>query len=125
MILHESREFLAELLDGYKRLAAKLGLVVHEFKTRIVPLRKGFSIMKMRYLLSDTGKITVIPNKDGIKRERQRIKKLARMELDGERPKGTLREQYKSWRGNIIKYNAYRSVRSTDALYNKLTGGRI
>lgn len=120
VILHESREFLVRLLDGYKRLAAKLGLVVNEFKTRIVPLRKGFSIMKMRYLLSDTGKITVIPNKDGIKRERQRIKKLARMELDCERPKGTVREQYRSWRGNIIKYNAYKSVRNMDALYKSI-----
>lgn len=31
-----------------------------------------------------------------------------------------IKEQYKSWRGNIIRFNAYKSVRNTDALYKTL-----
>lgn len=31
-------------------------------------------------------------------------------------------EQYKSWRGNIIKYKTYKSVRNLDALYKSLIG---
>lgn len=34
-----------------------------------------------------------------------------------------IKEQYKSWRGNIIKYYAYKSVRSCDVLYKSLYGG--
>ena len=30
----------------------------------------------------------------------------------------------KSWRGNLIKYNAYKSVRSTDELYKSLFWGQ-
>lgn len=34
-----------------------------------------------------------------------------------------IKEQYKSWRGNIIKYKAYKSVCSCDVLYKSLYGG--
>ena len=34
-----------------------------------------------------------------------------------------IKEQYKSWRGNIIKYKAYKRVRSCDVLKKSLYGG--
>ena len=43
--------------------------------------------------------------------------KIMRNQSHGKITVAEIREQYKSWRGNQIKYNVYKSVRSTDALY--------
>jgi len=37
--------------------------------------------------------------------------------------KEEIKEQYKSWRGHIIKYNSYKSVTNTDVLYKSLFEG--
>lgn len=76
----------------------------------------------MRYLFTDTGKIIVIPCKDTITRERRKLRKLKGKLDAGELAYSDISEQYKSWRGNLIKYNAYKSVRHTDALYKSLRG---
>lgn len=125
VIIHKDRQFLQKLLTEYKELTNKLGLSINDKKTQIVPLKNGFTILKMRYLISDTGKINVIPCRKTFKREREKIKKLSKMELYRLRPKGLTVEQYRGWRGNIRKYNCYQRLRNMDRLVYNLTGVRF
>lgn len=118
-IIHENKDFLRELLREYRTIANKLGIIINEKKTQILKLEKGFSFLKMRYFLTESGKILIVPCRKTITRERRKLKKLAGINM----PKDKIREQYKSWRGNIIRFNAYKSVRNLDALYKTIIQG--
>lgn len=119
-IINESKGFLKSVLYGIRTICSGLGIIINEKKTQIQRLSDGFTFLKMRYLFSRTGKIVVIPCRKTITRERRKLKKLKeRMEL-GKITELEIREQYRSWRGNIKRFNAYMSVRSMDALYKSL-----
>lgn len=54
--------------------AESLRLTVSLSKTRIVPLTKPFKYCKAKYHLTETGKVIVNGNRDGVKRARKKIK---------------------------------------------------
>lgn len=114
-IISESKAFLKNLFIEIKSLIMKLGLKINEKKTQIVKLENGFTFLNMKYKISKSGKIKVIPSKKTFIRERRKLKKLCLI-LN----KNEFLQNYKSWRGNITKYNSYKSVLKMDALYKNL-----
>lgn len=123
-IIHQSKEFLRGLLAEIERLCAKLGIVINRKKTQIIKLTQGFIFLKIRYVYGKNGKIIKIPCRKSITRERRKLRKFMNLVFTGRMKPEELRDQYKSWRGNIIRYNAYKSIRATDALYKSLFRGR-
>lgn len=123
-IIHNDKEFLRQLLAEYKQVARKMGIQINSKKTQIVKLEKGFTFLKMRYVLKSSGRILVIPARCSIVRERRKLKKLKGLVDKRRITVEQAKEQYKSWRGNIVKYNSYLSVKTTDALYKELFGGK-
>lgn len=119
-IINESKEFLKSVLRGIRTICLRLGIIINERKTQIQRLSDGFTFLKMRYIFSSTGKIAVIPCRKTITRERRKLKKLKVIMKQGNITAEEIREQYRSWRGNIKRFNAYKSVRSMDALYKSL-----
>lgn len=122
-IIDTSKERLKSVLDGIRRICGTLGIAINEKKTQIQRLKDGFVFLKMRYLFTSTGRIVVIPCRKTITRERRKLRKLHGMMTQGKITETEIAEQYRSWRGNIKRFNAYRSVRSTDALYKSLFKG--
>lgn len=121
-IIHESKDFLRDLLEEYKAIAERLGIIINAKKTQIVKLEKGFSFLQIRYNITESGKIIKRPARKGIVRERRKLKKLAGLVSKNRMTLPQIKEQYKSWRGNAVRYNAYKSVRNLDALYKSITG---
>lgn len=121
-IIHESKEFLKDLLKEYRSIAEKLGIIINEKKTQIIQLDKGFSFLKMRYLVMKSGKIIAIPCRKSIIRERRRLKKYYGLVLKKRMKINQIKEQYKSWRGNVIRFNGYKSIRNIDVLYKTIIG---
>lgn len=122
-IIHFDKNFLIKLLADYRTIADRLGIIINNRKTQIMKLEKGSTFLQMKYRITSTGKLLVIPCPKSITRERQKLKKLYGLYEFGIMKRDEIKNQYKSWRGNIIHYNAYKSIRNTDALYNKLFGG--
>ena len=120
IIIHPSKEFLQNLLDEIKIIAKDIGVFVHAKKTQIIKLSHGFTFLKTKYLLTETGKIIRRIPRDVVVRERRKLKKLARFMWAGEMSLTAFTEQYKSWRGDKRKYNAYRTLRNMDNLFKEL-----
>lgn len=121
-IIHHNKEFLKSVLSGIRAICSRLGIIVNEKKTQVSRLADGFTFLKMRYLFSAGGKIIVIPCRKTITRERRKLKKLKARLRQGLITAAEIQEQYRSWRGNTRRFNAYKSVRSMDALYKSLFG---
>ena len=121
IIVHPSKEYLKGLLAEIREIAAGLGLHINERKTQIVKLTHGFTFLKTKYVLTETGKIIRRIPRDVVVRQRRKMKKLARFVVEGSLSLDAFRNQYKGWRGDKTRYHARRTLTNMDNLYRRLT----
>lgn len=120
IIIHPSKGFLKELLGEIRGIAKSLGIHVNERKTQIVKLSRGFTFLKTKYALTETGKIIRRIPRDVVVRQRRKMKKLAGFVAQGEMTLEAFRNQYKGWRGDKCHYHARRTLNHSDNLYRRL-----
>lgn len=119
-IIHEDKEYLKELLKEIEKMCDELGLFINPKKTQIIKLSKGFTFLKIKYILTDTGKVVERINREGITRMRRKLKKL-RKKLDaGEITFEDVRCAYASWKGDKKHYNSYTTLKNMDKLFDEL-----
>ena len=114
----EAREYLQLLIAEYE----KWGIVVNPRKTQIVKLSHGFTFLKTKYYLTETGKVIKKPDHKAIVRERRKLKKQKHLYDAGEMTLEQVSQSYMSWRGSMKSRNAYRSIHSMDKLFYALFG---
>ena len=119
-ILHQSKEFLFGLLDEFEKQAQSIGLHINRRKTQIVKISHGFTFLKTKYTLTETGKIVREIPCDVVIQQRRKMKKLAAFVVKGEMTVKQFKEQYQSWRGDKKRYNVTGTLRSMDTLYRRL-----
>lgn len=119
-VIHKDKQFLKELLIGIEEQCGRLGLKLNKEKTQIIKLANGFTFLKQRIILSDTGKVIQIPCKDNVVRERRKLKKLYKRYINKEIALSDISESYQSWRGATMKYNSYHAIKNMDRLYCEL-----
>lgn len=119
-IIHESKEYLKQLLEEINKMCGEYGIFINHKKTQITKLSKTITFLKVRYNLTETGKVVKRINKDTVTRERRKLKKFRKMLDEGRITYEDIREQYNSWRGNLKHYMAYNTTRNMDNLYNEL-----
>lgn len=131
IILHKSKQFLKDLLILIRKIAKKLGLVINEKKTRITKATRGFVFLKIRYVVTKTGRIIKRIVRSGIIRMRRRLKKFHSLVLRGVMTLDDVFRSFSSWFGNAKKNaKTYRSRKNLLILYNRLfnrykTGGVV
>lgn len=127
-LIHESKQYLVTVREAIEGLSAELGLHLNMKKTQIVKLSHGFTFLKAKYFLTDTGAIVHRIPRDTITRERRKLKKLAVKVVNGEMSIKEYRNQYLSWRGDkvphrgrnkTIRYNSHRSIQSMDKTFRR------
>ena len=107
-------------LTQIQGMCDELGLFINPKKTQIIKLSKGFTFLKIKYILTDTGKVVERISRDGITRMRRKLKKL-RKKLDaGEVTFEDVRCAYASWRGDKKHYDSYTTLKNMDKLFNEL-----
>ena len=120
IIIHHDKEFLRNLLSEIDGICTELGLIINRKKTQVVKISKGFTFLKTRYHLTRTGKIIRKIPKDVVKRQKRKMKKLALLVQENEITIADFEKQYKSWRGDKVRYNAKMTLDGLDVLYSKL-----
>lgn len=119
-VIHEDKEFLRSVLQDVRKIADELRLFINEKKTQITPLRCGFTFMQIRYRISETGRISKTLSKSSFSRERRRLKTYKRL-LDDERITAKDASNfYQSYKGSTKRFNAHKSIRKLDQIYNSL-----
>ena len=119
-IIHESKEFLEDVLKGVLEVAKELKLFVNPRKTTIAPLRCGFTFMKVRYSYTESGHIVKRLTPEAFTRERRRLKSYRRLLDAGRITRQDVRNFYQSFRGAAKRFDNYRSLRNLDKLYDEL-----
>jgi hypothetical protein len=120
-VIGETREELDAILKDCRGQWAKLGITVNEHKTMIVPIRK-FTFMKVRFRITDSGKVLMLPCKASFKRMRRKIRKFKELIDAGEMTIEYARASYQSWYGYQQHFDAHRSLRRMDRYYHDMLG---
>jgi len=118
--IHHSKEFLWDLLMHIKEICITLGIFLNEQKTQIVNLKHEFTILHTRYKLHENGDVSIIADSDSFSRERRKLNKQADMLNEGyERISyDIIRNQYNSWRGNIVRTANGRNIEPLQRMDN-------
>ena len=119
-IIHPDKDYLKQLLKEINSIAKELGLFINMKKTHIVKLTHEFTFLKIKYNLTSTGKIIKRLSSSTIIRERRKLKKYKNLLDNGKLTYKDIDMAYRSWRGNALKYNSYKSIKKLDKLYNDL-----
>lgn len=116
-----TKERLKAVRQTISQVCAEMGFSLHETKTRIVKLTRGFPYLKIRYTALPSTRIIKRMARAGIVRMRRKLKKLHGLIVAG---RATLDDAFnttKSWLGNAKKYShSYRSRKAVLNLYHKL-----
>ena len=123
--IHESRDFLQQLLDGFRSIAKEYGLIINEKKTRICRISEPFRILKVQYWLTDTGKVVRKIHPKSVTRERRKLKAYKRLLDDGRIDMETVENSFKSWLGGNWKLMSQEQIKNIYALYYALFQRRI
>ena len=122
-IISDSKEFLHQILPEIIAQYKALGLTINEKKTQILRIDKGFTWLKIKYHITPTGKVIKRIPHDTVVRMRRKLKKLKRKLDAGLMTYEDIDLMYKSWCGNVEKYNSYQTLQNLNKLFNELYGG--
>lgn len=123
VLFSDSKEFLQELYEHMKVIVAELGLSFNEKKTHIGKISNGFTFLKVRYKVTDTGKIVKTLSKTGIVRMRRKLKKFRRLVDEGRMTMDDVYNSMQSWHEHTRVAMAYHARINMIKLYNKLYDG--
>jgi hypothetical protein len=123
-IIHHDKEYLVWLLEQIKSICWDLRIYINLNKTQIQKL-DHFTYLKVKYTMTDTGKVIKRVASDSVTRERQKLKTFRNLLLDGYMTIDEIINQYKSWRGGILHLDSYRTIQNMDTIFLELFGINI
>ena len=122
-IISRSKERLKYLFGRIKKIAAELGIIINERKTRIVKISRTFRYMQNKYFLTATGRVVERVNPQRITAMRRKMKRLKKTLKAGRIQLADIERMYSSWRGNYYKIMSKAQRLNIDNAYRKLIGG--
>jgi hypothetical protein len=123
-VIHRSREFLLELLDGIRSIAAEYGLIINEKKTRICKLSDHYRHLQIQYSLTETGRVIRKIHPKAVTRERRKLKAYKRLLDAGKMIYEEVENDWKSWISGHWKYMSNKQISNLGRLYFGLFGRR-
>jgi retron-type reverse transcriptase len=122
-LIHHDKEVLQIALRHIHQICEELEIKLNINKTQIVKISHGFSWLKVRFYLTDTGKVIKKIYKRSITVRRRKMKKYRKM-IDDVSSKFTFANAFiahQSWyHGYAANFNAFQTRESIRRLYNKL-----
>lgn len=121
--IHVSKSYLQVVLACIEQKCSEYGIAINHKKTHIVKLSHGFTWLKKKISFGENGRIVMRPCRASITRERRRLKKQRKMLDDGRMNMDQVVRSYQSWRGSMLRLDAFKTVCSMDALFKELFCG--
>lgn len=119
-LIHQSKEYLQECLNGIREVCNMLGITLNEKKTQIVKLSHGFTYLKTRFFLLPTGRIVRKIYKRSVTKERQKLKKFKKLLDAGVMTYNDVYTSWQSWRAYASNFRAWHTIQNMAQLYNSL-----
>ena len=119
-IIYPDKNVLKEILKRLNNYFEKYGIIVNKNKTCIRKLSQGFTFLKTRFYLTESGKVVKKPCRSSITRERRKLKRQQKLYKQGILSLETIKQSLDSWLGSMKYRNARKTVYKMKSLYDKL-----
>lgn len=119
-LIHHSKAYLRHCLNVIKAICDELGIVLNVKKTHIVKLSHGFTQLKVKWHLTNTGKVLRRICPKCVTVERRKLKVLNQKVLNGAMVKADVYQSQQSQESHARQFNAHRSVQNMRQLYMTL-----
>lgn len=118
--IHPEKEYLVKLLEKLTKIYSEYGVKLNTKKTCIIPIKQGFTFLKTRFFITDTGRIIKKPCRESITRERRKLKKQAVLLNKGILTAKDIEISFASWLGSMKHRHARKTVYQMTKLYKKI-----
>lgn len=119
-LIHPSKEYLTKCREAIRIICDELGITLNEKKTQIVKLTHGFTWLKVRFYLTNTGKVVRKIYKRSVTKMRIKLKKLKRIYEAGGLAFSDIYATWQSWRAYASKFDSYHTTQNMARLYTQL-----
>lgn len=119
-IIAKSKRFLQKCLLKLKELCDKLKITLNTKKTKIRPLHRGFTFLKVRFYLQSSGRILRKICHTSVVRMRRKLKKFKDKVDKGLMHIEDVYQSVQSWVSHTKKTNSYKTRRSMLSLYRTM-----
>ena len=123
VIIFNSKERLLEVKNELEKLNVKCGVKFNQKKTCIVKLTKGFTFLKTKYNVTPDGKTIKRLKREGIVRERKKLKKFKEKVDNGKMSLDDVYQNIQSWNAHSNIAKSFRTKKEMFKLYDDLYGG--
>jgi len=113
-IIHESEEFLIDMLKSIIKIATEIGITINQKKTRICKLSDYWRFLQIQYSLTETGRIIQKINPKRITRMRRKMKKLSKQMSIND-----YQNWFKSWLMSCKRYMSKKQLEGITKLFNE------
>ena len=120
-VIGDDRKKLEAVLKDCKVMWDALGIKLNPRKTQIIPIKR-FSFMHVRFRITKTGKILMLPNKKSFTRMRRKLRTFAGLLKAGTMTFEQVNTCYQSWYGYQSHFDAHRALRNMDKYFYSLFG---
>ena len=118
-LYYPRKDVLKWALERIREVCASIGITLNAHKTQIAPIKR-FTWLKIKFILTDSGKIIRKIDRRSVVRQRRKLKKLRARVDAGKMPESAVYASFQSWVGHAKQFNAYRSIVSMTKLYCSL-----
>lgn len=119
-LFDDSKVYLRFCLNEIEKMCAEFGIIPNPKKVMITKMTRGFTFLKCRYFVTETGKIIRKPCRKSITGQRRKTKKLFKMVEENKIALADVRQSYKSHRAYLDNFNAHRTQQEEDQLFMSL-----
>ena len=120
--MHTVKEYLQKCLEWIKLICEKLEIKINLKKTRIVKISHGFTWLKCRFRMLESGKIIKKIYKRSVTKMRQKIKSLSKWYKEKRISLELIRGSVQSWISYALNFDACMTVKNIVELIFDLFG---
>ena len=121
-LIHHDKECLKHCLDEIQQICDRLGIVLNRKKTRIAKLSNGFTFLKVRFYLTETGRVVKKIYKRSVVKMRRKLKTFRRLLDDGKMGLEDIEASFQSWLAYASTFDAFHTMLNMTKLYIELFG---
>lgn len=119
-LIHESKEYLQHCLECIKQICNLLEIKLNMKKTQIIKLSHGFTFLKCRFYLTESGKVIKKIYKHSVTKMRRKLKSFRRMMDEHILTYQDVHQAFQSWRSYAMHFDAWYTIKNMGRLYDQL-----
>lgn len=123
IIIHHDKEHLKYCLKRISEALKLLGIQLNAKKTQIHKLAQGIKFLGFKFILTITGKVLMLLDKDNIKKRRRKIKKHKGLLDKGQMTEEQIEQSFEGWKAHAEKGNNHNTIKSMEKFYKKTMMG--